>query len=1542
MGFIDDLLSGLRKPEQGSRGSTISGLDIEPPPKESFNLFPDQEPFFKPLSTQEDLLTPQQKDLRTGQKKPFDLFPDEPLALPKIVKRRPAETIDINELPDSDTSIAKAAQKHLSSLGDSPNRIDGLEESIMVSTGRSKRIGDRFKAIANKKEGDDPKTFSQNLSDFADILEETLPGLNVRTGKSFAGGAVGSAVGTLRGLEALTGKDIIHPEARVLNLQEALRVENPTFADKLSGGFGSTITFFIPGLGVAKGLSAVSKAGKVANFFARAGGVGVMSGLEALAESGEIYEQAQLQGATKEEAAKVANHGAALNMIVLGITNSIGLGGAQKTILKRMLASSPMEAVQEALQTAIGNYELGAEGMDIWDGALESGIIGAIVGAVVGGASEGFSSQRTNTLEGKADGVPGDLLEINYFEAIMDRAKRDGVIGENRLTQLKPVEPIDILGGESREANLTGPEARNIVNELIQENKAIESQRKEGESQDPTILNAIQKAEQAADVISNPETRGTVQKITKKQGFRSMAELSPQEFIEVITEAREQAPSAESQKIFNDILKAGDQVTEDIDSDTFTKVLGENIEQRQSTTIPLEQRKKLTDDELVNFLTENRSPTDVVFEENGKDVTVQDVMDVLQEKPGRKDILAKRQEIKENFPPGEVRDQLLKEVNEELKKAESPTVAARRDATEQKKSKEIAQKEAAKVKKELQQVKKNKIVNEIRHQLQKTRPKKQSGKPVGNFTAPVQKALDLMREASRLTAQKARERINENLSKVDKETGFLDPKVALENRILQTFSGLQGKSIVKLQQIRDEVSNMEDTGKMMRMLETKERDTQYSNNRRDGLNALTGGKGIPAGANTTGIQKLPAATVAERVNNWLTKHRRRHAAWKDIAVSLSTKDKQQTGALEKIMDMHETKTAEKVMNQKTFERIRSDFMNAFGLKNDSQMHKQMVKDSKEISLGEFVNGEGATVEIKFTKQEARKRWMELQDPTLQETILEGMGYTQEIVQSIEDFLTPQDKKYAESQLKFYRERYNEINEVYREIYGVDLPFNEFYSPIQREGFKGKGEDSFGDFLSEIPFRDSIAPGSLKSREDSVLVLKKMSDTDTMSRHTIQMNHFITHALKVQELRSFFDNPTIRKAIKLHHGGEIISVIDHFINDFTRSGMAVSNRLSMLDKLRGNFYKGSLAIRPIIAVKQLTSIPAFVDNMPVAKWVQYSAEFWLNPMGNTRTLYKDSVSLQSRGQTMERDMQTAMRSNAFGRFKRSQKASDMIMLNVQMGDQGAIVIGGWPYYKYLTKDLGLSHEEAIETFEKQFESTQQSGDTENLNYWQRRDSMTKLFTMFLSTPTQYMNAELNAIQNALAKKTSVGKMAKTLFIYQVLLPTIFQLVTNLGRWDDKEQAAAVIMGPFSSIFIAGQIMDATVRTALGVFAFDAGSPITSIHNGLLRAMENMSEKDIDAEDIEDAVLGIMDSAGKLSGTPMGPVTNFAYGANDVLVGEREKGFYRLMGATKFQAKSKAEDGEKEEEKGPKKFGDSEKKPIKTFGGSKKKPLKKFSD
>ena len=206
---------------------------------------------------------------------------------------------------------------------------------------------------------------------------------------SGAVGTVGSTAAAVPAIEAFLGLDTpLGRGAETLSkelrkLAETLAPEDPTFADKLASGGGSFLMFLVPGLGVARGVSAIAGTGVFAARLAPALGIGVSTLLEAATEQGDTFINSIDQGIPREEAGERGFEVFWKNMVLVGITNAatFGLGRAIPSAVKRAIIGAPSEGLQEAVQEII---QAQADKRDIdWRRVLEAFGVGAILGGGV-------------------------------------------------------------------------------------------------------------------------------------------------------------------------------------------------------------------------------------------------------------------------------------------------------------------------------------------------------------------------------------------------------------------------------------------------------------------------------------------------------------------------------------------------------------------------------------------------------------------------------------------------------------------------------------------------------------------------------------------------------------------------------------------------------------------------------------------------------------------------------------------------------------------------------------------------------------------------------------------------------------------------------------------------------------------------------------------------------------------------------------------------------------------------------------------------------
>lgn len=195
----------------------------------------------------------------------------------------------------------------------------------------------------------------------------------------FLSGALGGIGESIEWVGKKVDSDTVKSIADTLDkVSGALAPEDPTLSDKVVMGFGSVASFFLPGLGIAKGAKLLgagrTAAGRAAANTAGAGGSAV---LESAAIAQETYDKAMSETGNDDLANQQAWKAAGLNLPLSFFTNKIGLFGTKGGRVQRGAVAGLSESVQETSQNVLTNV-LGFK--PAGEGATESAFIGAITG----------------------------------------------------------------------------------------------------------------------------------------------------------------------------------------------------------------------------------------------------------------------------------------------------------------------------------------------------------------------------------------------------------------------------------------------------------------------------------------------------------------------------------------------------------------------------------------------------------------------------------------------------------------------------------------------------------------------------------------------------------------------------------------------------------------------------------------------------------------------------------------------------------------------------------------------------------------------------------------------------------------------------------------------------------------------------------------------------------------------------------------------------------------------------------------------------------
>lgn len=218
-----------------------------------------------------------------------------------------------------------------------------------------------------------------------------------RYARDFSSGELSSTASALSYIGKKTGVESLSKLGDSMgNYAQDQQPLQQDFTDQLVSGIGSTTSFYVPGLGVEKGVKALSIISPV---LAKWTGAGTMAALEASMEADGVYKTLKSEGASEQDAMSKADTAFLANVAMLGITDKIAFfndikifneatGKISKTaLLAKAGTTSSAEFTQEGLQQVTSNY---LSNRPLMEGVLDSAVIGGIVG--LGGIATGGSS----------------------------------------------------------------------------------------------------------------------------------------------------------------------------------------------------------------------------------------------------------------------------------------------------------------------------------------------------------------------------------------------------------------------------------------------------------------------------------------------------------------------------------------------------------------------------------------------------------------------------------------------------------------------------------------------------------------------------------------------------------------------------------------------------------------------------------------------------------------------------------------------------------------------------------------------------------------------------------------------------------------------------------------------------------------------------------------------------------------------------------------------------------------------------------------------
>jgi len=209
--------------------------------------------------------------------------------------------------------------------------------------------------------------------------------------------------------------------------------------------------------------------------------------------------------------------------------------------------------------------------------------------------------------------------------------------------------------------------------------------------------------------------------------------------------------------------------------------------------------------------------------------------------------------------------------------------------------------------------------------------------------------------------------------------------------------------------------------------------------------------------------------------------------------------------------------------------------------------------------------------------------------------LEVHGFTQDVVDSAISQVGPEAMAMAEWLADYYRDNYEPLAVVFREMFGVDLPQEENYSPFRAER-GGVEKDIGGPQEAGMVEPGGFRANMLKTRAPShQLAPALVGAVSVFQGHVANSEHWRNFAPLVRELKAVLGGLETRHAIEAVHGRSLVRALDGWLLAFEQNGLKQRKMSDGIDKvirgMQGNIAILGLAFRVSTILKNYL-LPAF--------------------------------------------------------------------------------------------------------------------------------------------------------------------------------------------------------------------------------------------------------------------------------------------------------------------------------------------------------------
>jgi hypothetical protein len=361
-----------------------------------------------------------------------------------------------------------------------------------------------------------------------------------------------------------------------------------------------------------------------------------------------------------------------------------------------------------------------------------------------------------------------------------------------------------------------------------------------------------------------------------------------------------------------------------------------------------------------------------------------------------------------------------------------------------------------------------------------------------------------------------------------------------------------------------------------------------------------------------------------------------------------------------------------------------------------QLRYNLAQPSMEVQGIKLSELEGLSAAMMWEQEDGRRHMTGELDETGKPS--GSWHYDQDFVDDIIANLSPEALQLRDWLLKQYADEYGNINAVYSELNGVNLPQIRNYSPVTVQPVSAPTGQVLDPVSGSAMSGASTSPGALRTRGTAIAEPRFADVLQTYISHTLQMEHWKAFAPFIAEVNGVLRNRDVQNSVEEKGGAEARKILNAWLDYFAQGGTRDAGAHLALNQgisnVLGRVQQVALIGRASTLLVQSTQLGAALAEMPTKAYLKRMGKLFTGQLGWDAAL--NSPYIQRRIAQMPPVVQMAMQGLKGAKPTAIQQAGKRLG-NLLSGADGLFTAGTYAitYDYHLTKaqELGLTGAEA---------------------------------------------------------------------------------------------------------------------------------------------------------------------------------------------------------------------------------------------------------